>query len=77
MTPKTKALQLYDTYFAFIESNNRAKICALIAVNEILNSSPLDPNDVPEWLQPEDWFSEANTYAEIYWEDVKQEIEKL
>ena len=53
------------------------KQCALIAVNEIIESSPLDPNDAEEWLQPADWFSEANISADRYWIKVKKEIEAL
>ena len=57
--------------------NEFAKRCALIAVDEILKSEPLEPNNIPEWLQPEDWFSEANKSAGDYWVEVKKEIEAL
>ena len=83
MTPKEKATELSNKYFeqflAFGEylSIQKANQCALIAVDEIIESSPLDPNNTPEWLQPEDWFSDANISAEKYWNEVKQEIEKL
>ena len=53
------------------------KHCALIAVDEIIESSPLNPNEAEEWLQPGDWFSEANISAEKYWIEVKKEIEAL
>jgi len=83
MTPKEKATELSNKYFeqflAFGEylSIQKANQCALIAVDEIIKSSPLEPNDAEEWLQPEDWFSEANISAEKYWLEVKQEIEAL
>ena len=56
---------------------NMTKHCALIAVDEIIESSPLYPNEAPEYLQPEDWFSEANISADQYWVKVKKEIEAL
>jgi len=83
MTPKEKADELLCKYinqwFAFGDylSIAKAKECALIAVDEVIKSSPLDPNDTEEWLQPEDWFSDANISAEKYWQEVKKEIEKL
>jgi hypothetical protein len=58
----------------------RAKQCALVAVNEILESEPRNPSDV-------DWDDVGGTHqyyyesqrdeAEKYWKEVKQEIEKL
>ena len=60
MTPKDKAEELvYKMYAGFVHSlySYKAKQCALIAVDEIL-----------DYIQEEDnW----------YWQDVKQEIEKL
>lgn len=72
MTPKEKAKDLFEKYvFYFPEYYNdlefdynieHAKECALIAVNEILNN---DNN----------FF---NTYSKNdYWQEVKQEINKL
>jgi hypothetical protein len=90
MTPKEKANELYDKYFFphYIWKNDGYQVdekltyelrkkFALIAVDEILESNPLEPNDTEDWLQPEDWFSSANISAEKYWQEVKQEIEKL
>ena len=77
MTPKEKTVDIFYKYFEATKNHYIAKECALIAVNEIIESSPLDPNDAEEWLQPADWFSEANISAEKYWLKVKQEIEKL
>lgn len=87
MIPQEKAEELVDLYYNKIQhtiSNEYlkvikeiAKVCALIAVDEILKSEPLEPNNIPEWLQPEDWFSEANKSAVEYWVEVKKEIEAL
>ena len=88
MTPKEKAQELFKKYSSikikevydgiFLSfADDLCKQCALIAVNEIIESSPLDPNDAEEWLQPADWFSEANISADRYWIAVKKEIQKL
>jgi hypothetical protein len=90
MTPKEKAVELWDKFDEIIALNSWAdektnieelvllpKKCALIAVDEIIQSGPLEPNDTEDWLQPEDWFSEANISAEKYWQEVKKEIEAL
>ena len=72
MTAKEKAKELIDKYINLTEecdcleymcvcfriSEYKAKQCALIAVNEILN---LDIYQSDQW----------------YWQEVKQEIEKL
>ena len=71
MTPKEKAEELYSKMYggtpiraviAEIEEDKQcAKQCALIAVDEIINTyhSPMDDEQIQEWQQ------------------VKQEIEKL
>ena len=69
MTPKAKALNIYNRFFRevpFLQAKNSpiddvdaAKKCALIAVDEILNGI-----EVP-----------STEYK--YWKEVKQEIEKL
>ena len=73
MTPKEKAEQLFQLYLPFVESlgniediKNRCKQCALIAVDEIINSNP----NYPE-------FKENEGTPIRYWEVVKQEIENL
>jgi endogenous inhibitor of DNA gyrase (YacG/DUF329 family) len=75
MTPKEKALELYWKYYNRIEHTLSeeyskhetflCKQCALIALDEILNDN---------------WY--IATYEDLinrkaYWEEVKQEIEKL
>lgn len=60
MTPKEIAEELvnkYDETLTYLESKEKAKQCAIIAVNEILKHCY-------EVMKP-------------FWEEVKQEIEKL
>ena len=65
MTPKDKAIQLYnkflnpsgDTYLYGMLEHESAKECALIAVDEILKTNPYK--------------------ARNYWQEVKKEIENL
>ncbi len=62
MEAKEKAKELvekYDQTFTYLESKNKAKQCAIIAVDEILNL---------------DYFSEE---GREYWQEIKNEIEKL
>jgi hypothetical protein len=70
MTPKEKAKELVDKYWIYLragllydeEAKDDAKHCALIAVDEILKVASFY-ND---------------SQAEVtYWEEVKEEIEKL
>jgi hypothetical protein len=57
MTPKEKAVQLVHKFGMENQYYERAKQCALIAVDEVLNV--------------------IDNFEMIYWEQVKQEIEKL
>ena len=76
MRPSEKAQELVDNYikvtktfdeiYGFIDDLETAKICAIIAVNEILNENSIREGDNDEII----------TY-EPYWLKVKQEIEKL
>jgi hypothetical protein len=69
MTPKEKALELVNEYLENIEdrtgtfllSNYSAKQCALIAVNEIIKNE-------------QKYYGNREV---TYWEEVKQEINKL
>ena len=63
MTPKEKAKELVDRYKneGWVIGGDTAKQCALIAVDEIINI-----------IDAEDQFILYN-----YWQQVKQEIEKL
>ena len=66
MTPKEKAEELVDK-FTDVEDGEmyigKAKQCALIAVDEMLDE-----------LSNEDLYKKSNY---IFWQEVKQEIEKL
>lgn len=71
MTPKDKAEELFDKMlldWGCNECHNHwAKDCALIAVNELLNIS-----------LPSSEYGGVITDATIeYWQEVKQEIEKI
>jgi hypothetical protein len=81
MTPKEKAIELYnkflnpsgDTYLYGMLEHESAKECALIAVDELIKYHD-DLMDVVRYELP------SNIVAVIpykYWDDVKQEIEKL
>jgi hypothetical protein len=72
MTPKEKAKELVDKFieptrvpiikFIGVEYIDSSKQCALIAVDEILNNNKILFEDV---------------LNDQYWQEVKQEIEKL
>jgi hypothetical protein len=82
MSPKSKAKELVEKFADVLpsvfynseESKNypRAKQCAIIAINEILQIN---------WYhsQPECFDDLANEYKEksFYWNEVKEQIEKL
>lgn len=83
MTPKEKAAELVKQFdeclnHIAIGSNGiedhlleRAKACALICVDEILNSRPSSPCEIGlvDWAQWEQ--------AKQYWQEVKNEILKM
>jgi hypothetical protein len=74
MTPKEKAIELYnkflnpsgDTYLYGMLEHESAKECALIAVDEIIDSEPQYEWSNDYWKNPND-----------FWQEVKQEIENL
>ena len=73
MTPKEKAQELYDKMYDYSLFEEEAKRCALIAVDELIKYHD-NIMDVVRYELP------SNIVAVIpykYWEDVKQEIEKL
>ncbi len=71
MTPKEKATELLTKYRRHLPVNTvtdlEAKVCALIAVDEIIKSNPVFPIS----------FNSNPITAEQWWQLVKQEIEKL
>ena len=90
-TEKEKATELVDKmYYARrykdaedyipLEAWEHAKQCALIAVDEIINSSPRYPSNI-DWddcgATHQYYYESQIEEAEKYWQEVKQEIEKL
>jgi hypothetical protein len=71
MTPKEKAEELFNKYYSYLKANlmndeeaiEDAKQCALIAVDELIEST----------LR----FSVQENNNKDYWKKVKQEIKKL
>ena len=82
MTPKEKAKQLIISYsrnkdLQFALNDFLAKQCALIAVDEIINSRNDDRgfNDTLSSVSNE-YYTVHPMYL-TYWQEVRQEIEKL
>ena len=80
MTPKEKAEQLVNRFDMIIYTDqdhvSQVKRCAILAVDEILN---LDLHDVGDYRNDQassDDFSTVTWYIN-YWEEVKEEIEKI
>ena len=78
MTPKEKAIELVNKFNKYTvvcvthysngkmgENKQDAKQCALIAVSEIIKTNPYE------------WDGEDLNSTIDYWQEVKQEIEKL
>jgi hypothetical protein len=68
MTPKEKAKELIDKMYGDevdYMTEEQAKQCALIAVDEIIASNPIAFDE------------EDNCIAKQWWQEVKTEIEKL
>ena len=72
MEAKEKARELVDKMLAVYDIDNIAIDCALIAVDEILESKPSFP------IEGEGgYFYEDIELSTEWWKKVKQEIEKL
>ena len=70
MTPQEKAQELVNRFAPYVDTFHKgilenAKQCALIAVDEVLND---------DWFIPN---REDSLARKKYWEEVKQEINKL
>lgn len=66
MTAKEKAKELFIRNFEITVDDYCAKQCALVAVDEVINCCE-------EYDKlPETWVTQIN-----YWQEVRQEIEKL
>ena len=87
MTRKEKAEELYLKYMDALNirdlqttTNSLAKTCALIAVEEILECEPTQPNDadwndcgcVTEW-----YWHQKKIDAGVFWNEVKSELNAL
>ena len=73
MTPKEKAIELYEKFYYQLPSTLADKVqdcaaqeCALIVVDEVLKQQPYDVYTI-----------EQCGNVNKYWQEVKQEIEKL
>lgn len=84
MTPKEKAISLYESFYPQVQwkmgqedCKDRAKKCALIAVDEII-SSRKDDSQFDDTLSStaSEYYTPHPMYL-TYWEQVKQEIDKL
>ena len=81
MTPKEKAFSLYFKFIRdVIADDQKAKQCAIIALDEIIKSEPRYPNDV-DWddvgATHQYYYEAQHEEALNYWKQVKEEIEKL
>jgi hypothetical protein len=79
MTPKEKAKELVDKFYPNVQWKlgqedclDRAKRCALIAVDELIKSIPCIPSPIP----CED-IDACIIQAREFWQQVKQKIENL
>ena len=73
MTPKEKAIELVDK-FTVVGLQQRAEgyQCAIIAVDEILEvTAPCIDKYEPYYQELDD------NQTQLYWQEVKQELEKL
>jgi hypothetical protein len=77
MTPQEKADELYVGYWRLTNDSRIAKQCALMAVNEIIESREDDSAfDDTMWENASEYYIPHPMYLN-YWLKVKQEIEKL
>ena len=76
MTPKEKAKELFDKYFEVTNNYYQAKECALIAVDEILETTKVKWATQRKFSNGEYKFWKGIAYKK-YWQEVKQEIEAL
>ena len=83
MTPKDKAKELVSkfTFYQLPEDKrilfDNAKQCALICIDEILKANEkISLKDLSETMQTNDILCQLTDNA-MYWQEVKQEINKL
>jgi hypothetical protein len=75
MKPKEKAEELIRRFYSI--GAIECKQCALIAVDEILNSNPHIYIEKGGSDCRGDWSYKEAQSNQLYWQEVKQEIEKL
>ena len=73
MTPKEKAIELYNKMYDYSLFEEEAKRCALIAVDEIIEATNMYQYGINNALE----HIPAKIVKHPYWQEVKQEIEKL
>jgi hypothetical protein len=77
MTPQEKADELHVGYWRLTNNARIAKECALVTVNEIIESREDDSAfDDTMWENASEYYSPHPMYLN-YWLKVKIEIEKL
>jgi len=79
MIPKEKAIEIVDSYFTIIDGQVEFKLikqCALIAVNEILETTKVNW-ETQRKLSNGEWKLWKGISYKKYWLEVKQEIELL
>ena len=77
MTPQEKAEELINKLCTHLISIEQAKRCALIAVNEIIESRKDDSMFGDTLLSTSSEYYNPHPMYITYWLQVKQEIEKL
>ena len=76
MTPKEKAKELYNKMYDYSLFEEEAKRCALIAVDEILETTKVKWATQRKFPNGEYKFWKGVAYKK-YWQEVRQEIENL
>ena len=73
MTPKEKAIELYNKMYDYSLFEEEAKRCALIAVDEIIEATNMYQYGISNALE----HIPSKIVKHPYWQEVKQEIENL
>lgn len=80
MTPEEKAKEIYNKFYGIPLYIKTIKQCCNIVVDEILESQPCYPSNV-DWddcgATHQYYYETQREEADKYWQEVKQEIEKL
>jgi hypothetical protein len=75
MTPVEKAKELFDKYMFFKNNDDSirfARKCALIAVDELIKEARFSSKYIEEVFFTTGYYDKQD-----YWQEVKQEIDKL